>query len=72
MEFVWDPNKEQANIIKHGVDFTEAQTVFTDESAPIEYDLEHSAEEERWQIRGYSSRHRLLIVVFAELDEETI
>jgi len=30
VEFEWDPEKEQANMQKHGVDFTEAATVFGD------------------------------------------
>ena len=30
MEFEWHPQKEQLNIEKHGVDFTEAATVFGD------------------------------------------
>jgi uncharacterized DUF497 family protein len=73
MDFRWDLNKETANISKHGVDFSEAQTVFADEAAIIEYDVEHSSEEEeRWQISGYSTRHHLLKVVYTELDETTI
>jgi uncharacterized DUF497 family protein len=30
MNFEWDPEKEKANIAKHGVSFSEAMTVFGD------------------------------------------
>jgi uncharacterized DUF497 family protein len=30
VEFEWDSDKEPSNIEKHGVDFTEAATVFGD------------------------------------------
>ena len=33
MRFVWDPDKNEVNIKKHGVSFDEAETVFEDEKA---------------------------------------
>jgi uncharacterized DUF497 family protein len=30
MEFEWDPAKERINSVKHGINFTEAETVFGD------------------------------------------
>lgn len=30
MEFEWDPDKAVANLVKHGVSFAEAMTVFGD------------------------------------------
>jgi uncharacterized protein len=30
VEFEWDPLKAAANVKKHGVDFAEAMTVFSD------------------------------------------
>ena len=30
MEFEWDPEKEKANLAKHGVSFVEAMTIFGD------------------------------------------
>lgn len=38
MTFEWDENKNQTNKRKHGVSFEEAQTVFYDEQALLEYD----------------------------------
>ena len=45
--YIWDENKHNANIHKHGVDFFEASTVFDDPNAVSAYDLEHSYDEER-------------------------
>ena len=66
MEFEWDPAKETANFRKHGVSFREACTVFGDALATIAPDPEHSGEEARSIIIGYSDKERPLLVAFAE------
>ncbi len=48
MTFEQDPNKEEINIRKHGIDFNEAASVFRDESAILFDDPEHSEEEDRF------------------------
>lgn len=63
MNFVWDPKKEKVNIQKHKVSFTEAVTVFYDPLAKIASDPDHSSEEDRYILIGYSQRSRLLFVV---------
>jgi uncharacterized DUF497 family protein len=65
-EFEWDPRKAGSNLKKHGVSFAEALTVFSDPAARIFDDLDHSVDERREIIIGYSRRPRLLIVGFAE------
>ena len=46
--FVWDENKNQSNIKKHGIDFETAALVFKDDLR-LEYpDPDHSDEEERY------------------------
>ncbi len=62
IEFAWDRRKAQSNLAKHGVSFEEAQTVFLDESARLIDDPDHSQEEERFVLLGYSFRARCLIV----------
>ena len=47
-EFEWDPKKEAANIIKHGVSFFNAQQAFLDPHRIIAEDLEHSKDEIRY------------------------
>lgn len=64
--FEWDPGKAERNILKHGIPFEEAATVFGDPLSVTVSDPEHSAEEDRYIIVGLSRRHRLLIVSFAE------
>jgi uncharacterized protein len=66
LEFEWDPGKVEENIKKHGVGFDEALTVFADASARIFDDPDHSNDETREIIIGYSKRQRLLLVSFTE------
>ncbi len=68
MEFEWDDAKAEANVRKHGVSFGEASSAFADPLAAIFPDPEHSDEEEREILVGYSERNRLLIVSFTERD----
>lgn len=66
MQFEWDREKAASNLKKHGVSFEEASTVFGDLSAKMFYDEEHSADEKREFIVGYSERNKLLVVYFTE------
>ena len=70
IQFAWDPKKDASNAKKHeGVHFAEAATVFRDPLAFIFDDEEHSAEEYRELIIGYSNRNRILIISFTERDD---
>ncbi len=62
IEFAWDRNKARSNLVKHGVSFEEAQTVFLDESARLIDDPDHSEDEDRFLLLGYSFQARCLIV----------
>ena len=62
IEFAWDRRKARSNLAKHGVSFEEAQTVFLDEYARLIDDPDHSQEEERFVLLGYSFQARCLIV----------
>ena len=72
MKFSWDPRKADSNLRKHGVAFDEAITVFNDPLAFIFDDMEHSEEEHREIIIGYSALSRLILVCFVERAEDTI
>ncbi len=72
MKFSWDPRKADSNLRKHGVAFDEAITVFSDPLALIFDDLEHSEEEHREIIIGYSTLSRLILVCFVERTDDTI
>jgi uncharacterized DUF497 family protein len=69
MRFEWDDDKALTNFRKHGVSFFEAQTVFDDGLARITDDQDHSAEEERELIIGYSVEGRLLVSSFVQRGE---
>ncbi|MBU0559909.1 MAG: BrnT family toxin [Bacteroidetes bacterium] len=71
ISFQWDQRKNLANIKKHRISFEEAKTVFYDENARVIPDPEHSANEDRFIILGFSSNLKLLIVVhtYKENDE---
>jgi hypothetical protein len=65
IRFAWDPTKATANLRKHGVTFEEAETVFSDDSALLRDDPDHSDEEARFILLGFSAAPRLLVVVHA-------
>jgi len=64
LEFEWDDQKARLNLKKHGVGFEEAEMVFDDLSARIIDDPDHSLDESREIIIGYSDRRRLLFVSY--------
>ena len=71
VQFDWDAHKAALNESDHGVSFDEAKEVFYDPNQVIEYDLEHSSNEDRYRIIG-RSRWRLLMVVYTERPGEII
>ena len=72
LRFAWDPNKETTNLSKHGISFTEAESVFLDENAIEFYDDEHSEWEDRFLLLGFSTKLRLLIICHCYRGEEGI
>lgn len=68
--FSWDPEKADANRVKHGVSFEDAATVLADPFAVTLYDKGHSETEERWVTLGQSAGGVLLVVIhtFEELN----
>ena len=61
LRFEWDENKNTTNRKKHNISFEEAQTAFYDENALLIDDPDHSAEEERFILLGFSLRANLLV-----------
>ncbi len=72
MQFEWNEEKAETNFKKHGVSFEEAKTVFGDLSAKMFYDDEHSTDEIRELIVGYSDMNRLLVVYFTERENRRL
>ena len=66
MQFEWDENKAEKNLLKHQVSFDEAKTVFDDPLYIDFYDPDHSVDEDRYLIVGQSNQERILIVSYTE------
>ncbi|MEK7414903.1 MAG: BrnT family toxin [Planctomycetota bacterium] len=60
--FSWDSTKNSENQKKHGVDFSEACSVFYDDNAKLIDDPDHSTDEDRFVILGLSAKFRILLV----------
>lgn len=58
--------KARDNQQKRGVSFEEAVTVFADENARLKHDTDHSKNEDRFILLGFSAKLRLLVVVHAD------
>lgn len=71
-QFQWDEDKNQKNIVKHGVSFAEACSVFFDEEAIMFEDPEHSEEEERFLLIGMSNNARVCIVCHCFRESDTV
>jgi len=70
--YSWDDTKNEINKRKHGVDFKDAMTVFDDDDALYKPDPDHSNEEERFIIIGYSKQERLLVVCHCYRENDAI
>jgi len=70
--FEWDDVKNDKNILKHGVNFQEASTVFRDMRAVVFDDVVHSDDEERFIIIGESEKHRILMVCHCYRSDDEI
>lgn len=67
IEFEWDSNKADSNVIKHGITFEEAVEVFLDPFYQTGDATRNN--EQREFILGYSLKYRLLLVVFMEKNQ---
>lgn len=68
--FEWDPDKAEANLLKHAVSFDEAATVFFDPLSLTIPDPSHSDEEDRFVTTGLSGQQRHLVVVHTDCEEK--
>jgi uncharacterized protein len=69
VQFEWDPVKATKNAAKHGVDFSEAMTVFGDPFELTIGDPGHSVAERRFLSIGLSAGGRLLVVAYTERED---
>ena len=70
IEFVWDDDKAQTNIRKHGISFEEATEAFFDPFYQMG-DASVDEDEQRDFIVGYTFYQHLLLVVYTERSTQT-
>ncbi len=70
MRFEWDNNKAESNVLKHGISFEEAVTVFADPYLLFTEDLIHSQGEERVWAMGEAENGSIVVVVFTMRGEQ--
>ena len=63
MEFEWDDEKERINIQKHGLDFSTAAHVFSDDCRIEKYDHSHSDDEDRYIVIGSINGYLTIVTV---------
>ena len=69
IKFEWDAVKAASNIKKHGISFTEAQSVFFDEFAVQFFDQKNAEKEDRFLMLGVSNETNLLLICHCERDD---
>ena len=72
LHFIWDEKKNRINQKKHGISFDEAKTVFFDENAIEFSDPDHSKEEDRFILLGFSFKLRMLVVCYCYRENDTV
>jgi uncharacterized DUF497 family protein len=78
MRFEWDVYKAIANVIKHGISFNRAVTVFDDENRWIVADARHSSLfEKRYRVIGevfpdFSGIRKIVVVIFVYRDRRRV
>lgn len=72
IQFEWDEKKAKSNLKKHGIAFSEAQSVFDDDAARLIPDPDHSEDEERFILLGISCSLKILVVVHCYRDKDSV
>ncbi len=69
MRIIFDPNKAATNYRKHGIRFSDAESVLFDPMALTREDMDAEGEQ-RFISIGVDATGRLLVVIFSNCDEE--
>jgi uncharacterized protein len=70
MRFEWDGDKAESNLLKHGIKFEEAITIFTDPYLLFTEDFNHSKQEEREWAIGEAENSSVVVVIFTMRGEQ--
>jgi uncharacterized DUF497 family protein len=66
MRFAWDGKKAASNLVKHGISFEQAATVFDDPLSDTFPDVDHSLQEHRFIIIGSTESGKILVVAHTD------
>jgi uncharacterized DUF497 family protein len=72
VQFEWDPNKNRANLAKHGIDFATAALVFGDPQMKLREDRIDEMGERRWHALGRAGGLEpvlIIVHVYRESDD---
>lgn len=69
--FDWDEGNISKSLIKHKVQTSEAEQVFSNEPLLLLHDDRHSEQEKRYNAMGKTNAGRLLFLAFSLRDDET-
>ena len=72
LRFAWDEAKATGNVRKHGVSFEEGASIFADENARVKHAPEHSQQEDRFILLGFSEKLRMLVVCHAYREKDEL
>lgn len=72
LTFEWDDGKNRINRQKHKISFEEAQTAFYDEYGLLISDPDHSEDEDRFILLGFSRMANLLVVCHCYRQAESV
>ncbi len=71
MDFEWDPEKANANELKHDLSFSEGASVFGDPLAITFPDPDHSLDERRYLTFGLSRLGRFVVISHTQRSAKT-
>jgi uncharacterized DUF497 family protein len=66
MRFAWNDKKAASNLVKHGISFEQAATVFGDPLSDTFPDADHSEQEDRFIIIGSTESGKILVVAHTD------
>ena len=67
--YEWDDEKNMINHSKHGIFFSDAIRVFDDPNRIVDYDRDHSDEENRWKVTGMVDN--IIVVIYTDRLDRT-
>lgn len=71
LEFEWDLRKDEANLLKHGLRFSEALGLWQDPFSFEVFDPDSPVDEDRWVRIGITGMGRIVVAVSCDRETRT-